>query len=67
MSVFPNLENPDQCFLVFPDWVNQKHPIMPDPLKPPRPSVQFRPFSSISAAEAAVSHLKTKTFCEQFE
>jgi hypothetical protein len=67
MSSFPNLENPDECFLVLPDWVNEKHPIMPDPLKLPQPSLQFRPFSNVTAAEAAVSLLKTKFFCEQFE
>jgi hypothetical protein len=61
-SSFPSLENPYQCFLIFPDWLNQKRPIISDRLKRPQTSVQFCFSWNASIAEMAVSQLKTKIF-----
>jgi hypothetical protein len=60
-------DDPYQDFLAIPDWISRKRPVIPSPLKPPRPSPQFHPFSSITAVEAVVSHFKTKAYCDQLE
>jgi hypothetical protein len=59
-------DDPYQCFLAIPAWMNVKRQVIPDPMRPPRPPARFCPFASPFATEATVSALRAASFAQQF-
>jgi hypothetical protein len=59
-------DEPYQCFLTIPPWINVKRQVIPQPIMPPRPPARFRPFTSPFASEATVNALRATSFAQQF-